>query len=65
MCCWLSLVVFVGASYFWLVLMQFILELGLFSVAALVVRWPQPALVRSKELGMSLCAIVVAPLVSL
>jgi hypothetical protein len=38
-------------SYFWLVLTQFLLEVGLFMAAAIMVRWPQAALVRSKDLG--------------
>lgn len=38
------------AFYFWLVLTQFLLEVGLFMAAAIMVRWPQAALVRSKDL---------------
>jgi hypothetical protein len=42
---------FAFRSYFWLILIQFLLELGLFIAAAIMVRWPQPALVRNKELS--------------
>ena len=43
--------------YTYIIVLQFILEVGLFVIGALAVQWPKPALIRSESLsGCSACA---------